>query len=121
MPTKRTRVGRPQSPHIAPETVDLFIRHETLRPIYMACLQSDEVVCRSADPDVHCPECREYLNATAKLSEVLGAKPWEISGVDADSAEPPTGLDEMRAKSWRRSWRLRCELEAAVEQRKAAP
>lgn len=114
MPTKRVRIGRPRNPHITPEMVDVFIRHEELQPIYRAC---SDGICRSADPNTHCPECREYLNATAKLSEVLGAKPWEISGVDATGPEPPPGVDPLLARAWRRSWRMRCELEAAVERR----
>lgn len=115
MPTKRTRVGRPQNPHIMPETVDLFIRSAELRPIYAACISDD--VCRSPEPNRHCPECREYLNATSKLSEMLGLEPWHVCVEDIDTAEPPADLDPMRAKAWRRVWRLRCELEAEVAKR----
>jgi hypothetical protein len=38
----------------------------------------------------------EWTKATSRLSELLGAAPFQISGVDADHPEPPPGTTRSR-------------------------
>ena len=118
MATKRTPLDRARKPRISSEAVDLFTRCEQLWPIYRDC--GEPRSCRSNTDSRVCPECREFLTVSLKRDALLGLEPWHACIEDIDSAEPPPYLDRMRAKAWRRVWRLRCALEAEVAKRKAA-
>lgn len=97
MTTNRTPLSRSRKPPITPEMVDLFIVHEKR------------------------PRGKDWAKATSRLSELLGAATWQTSGCDATGPEPPPEMvgDRNRESGWRRSWDLRCALEAAVAKRKA--
>lgn len=119
MVTKRTPVSRSSKARITDELIEAFIRYEELSPIRDACIADDK--CRSTVPNQHCPECREHVELSNKLHRMVGAKVWECSGLDADAPEPPDDMrkNPMMCAAWRRSWRLRCELEAAAAKLKA--
>lgn len=113
MPTRRTRIDRRRKALITDETVDLFVRCEQLWPVYHAHASVSSCGC-----DDRCPECQEYLDASLKRDELLGIEPWMCDIEEVDTVEPPSDLDMMRAKAWRRTWQLRCALEAEVARRK---
>jgi hypothetical protein len=94
---------------ITPKVIDLFIRHEKLRPVYDACDRN----CKSGDSNRFCLECRDYVEATSRPAELLGAAPFQTSSVDADGPQPPSDADPLRAAAWHCSWAMRVALQAA--------
>jgi hypothetical protein len=113
----RRATKSPTGPVITDRVVTLFMLHEALQSQYLACLSKP---CVIAKVDARCDDCKRYCDATHDLSIALKADAWQISGCDADSPEPTPEMhnDSRMADAWRRSWQLRCELEAAVAKRK---
>jgi hypothetical protein len=116
MTSKRTPRGRPSKPRITAEAVRLFVRSEELAPIRDACISDD--ICRTKQPNQHCPECGEYIDAVNELGRLLGIEVWQASPVEADGPEPPSHVhnNPLMATGWRRSWELRCALVDAAKQ-----
>jgi hypothetical protein len=71
--------------------------------------------CKSDDPNRFCPECRGYVEATARPAELLGAAPFQTSGVDADGAEPPSDADPLRAAAWHGSSAMKLRLRSGTK------
>jgi len=109
MPTKRRRIDRRRKAQVTREAVALFVQCEALYPIRNAHFM------RECGSDGRCGECQAYLDAKLKLNDLLGIEPWMRDIEEVDTAEPPGDLDPLRAKAWRRTWQLRCALEAEVE------
>lgn len=118
MPTNRTPRHRSARRRITPEAVVLYIRARETADLYRQCVRGQG--CGSTRPGMHCPTCRDHIDACRELGRLLDVMPWETCPLNVDGPEPPdymlAGHFEPQADGWRKSWALRCLLEEAADQ-----
>lgn len=111
--TKRTPIARPPRSRITDEVIDLFLRHGSVWPTYLACLRGRCSAKRGKNGQ-RCPDCRECIDLSAEIGRLLGVTPWQTSPLEAFSDQPPDYYRVDQHADWQRARATRLALIAAA-------